>query len=117
MMAGNEHIDRQKALGWLEGDERMLEKVKAIFTKNVPSQVATLKGVIEAGDAAAAERLAHTIMGSSAMMGATVMSEHAARIEKSAINGDMASARLQYEEFVAEYWTVMEMLSSGGGKQ
>ena len=114
-MSGVGQIDRQKALGWLEGDEVMLVKMKAIFMKNIPRQVELLKDFLAAGETSSAERAAHTIMGSSAMLGATAMSEAARKIEQSAIGGDMAAARLQFVSFSEEYEKVVAELVADGG--
>lgn len=108
------HINTQNALHWLEGDERMFARIKAIFLKNVPSQVVQLKNHLDQGDIEATERLAHTLMGSSAMLGAGSMSEEARKIELCAIEGDSASARLHFERFAAEYEKVLAELVAEG---
>lgn len=115
-MNEHEQFDRRKVLKWLEGDERMFVKIKGIFMRNVPSQVEQLKAFLDAGDTVSAERAAHTIMGSSAMLGASVMSDEAGKIEQCAIDGDMNSARLHFTRFVGEYENVMEELAADGGK-
>lgn len=115
-MNGHEQIDRGKALRWLEGDERMFAKLRAIFMKNIPSQVESLRSSLDAGDNAASERVAHTIMGSSAMLGACGMSDAAGKVERSAIEGDMNTARLNFTKFVGEYEKVMAELAADGGK-
>lgn len=108
------HIDKQNALRWLEGDERMFDRIKAIFLKNVPVQVSQLKACLDNDDTTSAERLAHTIMGSSAMLGAGAMSEEARKIEQSAIEGDGISARLHFERFATEYEKVLAELVAEG---
>ena len=108
-------VDNRKALNWLEGDEQMLVKIKSIFVKNVPAQVALLKESLDAGDAALVERFAHSIRGSAAMMGASGMSNEAGVIEMFAIAGDLDSARAGYSRFYGAYERVMEALASGGG--
>src|ERR1043166_4602843 len=107
-MNEHEQFDKRKALQWLEGDERMFVKLKAIFMKNIPSQIEQLKTFLDAGDNSSTERAAHTIMGSSAMLGASAMSDEAGKIEQSAIAGDMNTARLHFTKFVGEYEKVME---------
>jgi HPt (histidine-containing phosphotransfer) domain-containing protein len=116
-MNEQKQIDKQKALQWLEGDERMFAKIKAIFMKNIPAQVESLGAFLDAGDRSSAERAAHTIMGSSAMLGASIMSDEAGKIEKSAIEGNMASARLHFGRFVEEYQKVMKELAADGDEQ
>ncbi|HXE96427.1 MAG TPA: Hpt domain-containing protein [Dongiaceae bacterium] len=115
-MNEHEQFDRLKALKWLEGDERMFVKLKAIFMKNIPSQVDQLKAFLDAGDDRSAERAAHTIMGAAAMLGASAMSDEAGKIEKSAIAGDLNTARLHFTKFVEEYEIVMEELAADGGE-
>lgn len=92
----------------------MFGRIKAIFLKNIPVQVAQLKAHLDSGDKDAAERLAHTIMGSSAMLGAGAMSEEARKVEQSAIEGDCVSARLHFEHFTAEYEKVLAELAAEG---
>jgi len=115
-MKDQEQIDRGKALHWLDGDDKMFARIKAIFNKNIPSQVDQLKGFLDAGDKASTELIAHTIMGSSAMLGASAMSDRAREIERSAIEGDMDSARLSFSVFFDEYEKVMVELTEEGGK-
>ena len=115
-MNDQEQIDRDKALHWLEGDEKMFARIKMIFKKNVPSQVDQLRRFLDADDNSSTELIAHTIMGSSAMLGACNMSDRAKEIERSAIQGDMDSARLSFTGFFDEYEKVMAELTEEGGK-
>ncbi len=113
-MKNQEQIDGSKALQWLEGDEKMFARIKTIFKKNVPAQVDQLRGFLDAGDNSSTELIAHTIMGSSAMLGASGMSDRAREIECSAIQGDMNSARLSFTDFIEEYEKVMAELGKEG---
>jgi len=74
-----------------------------------------LKESLDAGDTASVERLAHSMRGSAAMIGACVMSDEAGTIEMFAIAGDLDSARAGYSRFFGAYERVMEALASGGG--
>ncbi|MDD2365106.1 MAG: Hpt domain-containing protein [Desulfuromonadaceae bacterium] len=114
-MKESRQIDIIKALQWLEGDEKMFARIKAIFLKNVPAQVVELKEFLDSADLSAAERGAHTIMGSSAMLGATAMSEKARDIERSSMEGDLNSARNHYVEFIGEFQKVVDELTGDGG--
>ena len=115
-MKDQEQIDRVRALQWLDGDEKMFARIKMIFKRNIPSQVDQLRGFLDAGDKSSTELIAHTIMGSSAMLGASGMCDTAREIERSAIEGDMNSARLSFAGFVDEYEKVMAELAEEGGK-
>jgi HPt (histidine-containing phosphotransfer) domain-containing protein len=113
-VSGAKHLDLEQALLWLEGDERMLERIKAIFLRNIPGQVQDLGAALQRGDLGAAERMAHTIKGSAAMMGAPIMSQQAGRIEQSAIDRDLQQARLHFATIAAEYQEVMTALMGFG---
>ena len=110
-MSENEVIDSGKALHWLDGDVKMLEKIGAIFMKNIPAQVDMLGSFIKSGDGGSIERAAHTIMGSSAMMGAGKMSEEAGKIERYAMAGDLDSVEKHFSIFQREYEKVMQKLA------
>jgi two-component system sensor histidine kinase/response regulator len=115
-MHDQDPVDNRKALNWLEGDEQMFMKIKAIFIKNMPSQIMSLKDSLGGDDAASIERFAHSIRGSAAMMGAGVLSEEAGVIEMCAIAGDLNSARARFSTLFGAYERVMEALASEGGK-
>ena len=114
-MSAEQPVDLDKALQWLEGDRRMLERIRVMFLKNMPVQVAALEESLRLGDADAAERMAHTIKGSAAMMGAGRMSSLAAEVERSVMESDLpGEAALRFAEFFAAYRQVMVALTAYG---
>lgn len=113
-METENHLDSQKALAWLEGDEKMLLRLKALFVKNVPPQMERLKTHLATGDLAEAERLAHTINGSTAMIGATRMSESAKKVERSLIDGDLSGATALFAQMESEFRLVLGELNRAG---
>jgi HPt (histidine-containing phosphotransfer) domain-containing protein len=108
------HVDLDRALQWLEGDERMLERIRQLFMRNIPEQMRTLKEALDAGDLALVERMAHTIKGSASMMGALMMSQQAAVIEQYAMKRELAEAQGGYGAIADEYVLVMEALRALG---
>lgn len=113
-MSDQPPLDCGSALGWLEGDARMLEKLKILFIRNVPPQLEGLGASLDSGDIATAERLAHTIVGSTAMIGAKSMSARAGEVERSAMAGDLAGAKAGHEALKEEFNRVMSALGAGG---
>ena len=105
-----EHVDLGRALQWLEGDRRMLGRIRTIFLRNVPDQLHHLDLLLREGDAASAERVAHTIKGSAAMMGALALSRQAGRIEQLAIDGELDAARSAFAPLAEECAKVMQIL-------
>lgn len=114
-MSSDLQNNRGKTLQWLEGDEQMFCKIKTLFLKNIPGQVALLKEYLDAGENSSAAMTAHKIMGSSAMLGASSMSNEAEKIELSSSEGDIDSARLHFARFVGEYEKIMLELAEDGG--
>jgi HPt (histidine-containing phosphotransfer) domain-containing protein len=108
------HVDLDKVLGWLEGDRRMLERIRVLFLKNIPDQLQRLGESLERGDSGSAEREAHTIRGSSAMMGAVAMACQAGKIEQSVIERDLPKAQLQFSAILLESEQVIAVLRALG---
>ena len=113
-MSEAKHVDLDRALQWLEGDERMLERIRQLFMRNIPEQMRGLKEALDGGDFVLLERIAHTIKGSASMMGAVQMSQEAAVIEQHAMKRDLAAAQTGYPAIAAEYELVMEALKALG---
>jgi HPt (histidine-containing phosphotransfer) domain-containing protein len=67
-----------------DGDEELLARVAGIFVENTPALLAALRADIEAGNAVALSRSAHTLRGSLANVGAEHAASLAAEIEERA---------------------------------
>lgn len=115
-MNEQENIDSRKALQWLDGDERMLARIRDIFVRNIPPQMERLRACLDANDIVTAERLSHSIKGSAAMVGAVRMSDEAGKIEQSAIERDMDALWPLYAQLNEEYEKVMADLAAEGRK-
>lgn len=63
------------------------------FTSMAVETIATLEKALANGDAKAAEHAAHSLKGSSAMMGAALVRHASEAIEKAAARGDLTQAR------------------------
>ena len=77
----------------LMDDKDLAKEIGAAFLKDIPLQIAALKGYLDTGDATGAERQAHTIKGASANMGGVQLCAVAFEIEKAANTGDLDTAR------------------------
>jgi len=96
-------FDREGLLGRLMGDPDVTREVMDGFLDDIPRQIQALNGFLEARDAAAAHRQAHTIKGASASVGGERLRETALRVEKAAQAGDFAGARSLMAELEAEF--------------
>ena len=75
------------------GDSALAEIVIAGFLEDLPLQLRALTGFVEAGDAAGAERQAHTLRGAAAVVGAEALSRAAHRLEVAGAAGELAALR------------------------
>jgi HPt (histidine-containing phosphotransfer) domain-containing protein len=97
-----EILDINGALGRMEGDRELLEEVARLFLNECPKMLDGIRQASAAQDARVFERLAHTVKGSSANIGARALSQVAAEMEKQARSGDLHRASRQIERLAAE---------------
>ena len=86
-------FDRAGFLERVMGDADLAESVLAEFLTNIPLQIQTLVGYLDAGNAPSAERQAHTIKGASASIGGEAIRALAGKIEGEAKAGDLTAVR------------------------
>ena len=87
----------------LMDDEDLARMVVEGFLEDIPRQIAALKGYLETGDAAGAERQAHTIKGASANVGGEGLRAVAFEMEKAARAGDLSAAGRHMAELEAQF--------------
>jgi CheY-like chemotaxis protein len=90
--AAAEVIDVAAALERVEGDRELLEELARLFADECPKALGEIRQAWESGDAHLLERLAHTMKGSSASLGANQVSEAAFELEKHARSEGVANA-------------------------
>ncbi len=90
--------DRAGLLERLMGDEELVVIILQGFLTDMPRQIEALRGYLEAGDAAGAERQAHTIKGASANVGAEALRTLAVELEQMGKTGDLNSMKARMEE-------------------
>ncbi|MGH3003977.1 MAG: response regulator, partial [Gaiellaceae bacterium] len=81
-------LDSLRELG---GDDFLAEVIDT-FLADVPTLLATLRGALDAGDAAEVRRAAHTLKSNGATLGATEFAEVCRALEQRAKDGDLESA-------------------------
>ena len=79
---------RAEMLERLLGDEDLLREVCASFLADIPQKLDQLAEALGRGDLVASGRLAHTVRGASANVGAVSLSSLAAKMEQAAANGE-----------------------------
>lgn len=96
-------FDGQALLDRLMGDTALVQEVIAGFLSDIPRQMAALQSSLEKADAVAAERLAHTIKGAAANVGAEPLQHSAAAMEKAIHNGSLDSAPAQMASLLDQF--------------
>ena len=94
-----------------EGEPDILDELIERFLTDVPPQLVALKEAVEAGDAHSVERIAHTLRGSTANMGAVRMEAICAELEEMGRSEDLGAALRQIprlEEEIGHVRTVLE---------
>ena len=85
-------FDRKGLIARLMGDKDLVAKVVTRFLESMPSQMQSLRELLNAGNAANVERAAHGIKGAAANIGGERLRRAAFKIEEAANAGDLSSA-------------------------
>ena len=86
-------FDPDVLLRLLDGDREAADEIMAEYAADAPRQVVALREALEAGDADATRRHAHTLKGASANVGAEALRAAAYEVEKAGADGDLDAAR------------------------
>jgi HPt (histidine-containing phosphotransfer) domain-containing protein len=85
-------LDRLRQLN-VPGEPDVLTEVLDLFCRDVPPRLSRLAAAADAGDMAAAERVAHSIKGSAANIGARALQEASRVVEDAARRGDIVGVQ------------------------
>jgi len=85
-------LDSSAILDRVGGDVDFLEEIAALFAEDSPKLLGDIRRAIEAGNAGALERAAHTLKGSVANFGAEPAREAALQLEMMGRSGNLAPA-------------------------
>ncbi len=105
-----ETIDLDAALERLDGDRALFEELTLLFEDDCPKTVEGMRRAIALHDAKGLERLAHTLKGSSASLGALAVSEAAGEIERLAQSDNVDSTADQFQVLQDEIGRLFEEL-------
>jgi len=111
-----EVFDRAQADEATGGDDELLKEIVAIFLEDCPGMVEALGQAIDAEDAEAARRAAHTLKGSVSVLGAKALAAAAKEAEDQARTGDIEAAATAFaavEDETKRLLPVLEELLAG----
>ncbi|MBI4763224.1 MAG: response regulator [Deltaproteobacteria bacterium] len=104
-------FDQAGLMARLMDDEDLARKVVGGFLGDVPRQIEILKNCLEAGDAARAERQAHSIKGASANVGGQALGAMAFELEKAGKTGNLEAVRARLPELERQFARLKEAMS------
>jgi HPt (histidine-containing phosphotransfer) domain-containing protein len=111
-MAGNT-LDPDVVAGLRElGGSEMLSELAQMFFDDASSSLAALREAVEGDDARSVERVAHTLKGSSASMGAARMAEICSELQEAGASGDLSRAPALLERLEEEFGRARPALES-----
>ncbi|MFA6470737.1 MAG: response regulator [Candidatus Latescibacterota bacterium] len=105
-------FDKAGMLARLMDDEDLMYMAIDSLLGDLPLQIEALRNYLEAGDAASAERQAHTIKGASAAVGGEALRAAAFDMEKAAKSGDLKSVISRLPELDQQFERLKEALSN-----
>ncbi|NQU44705.1 response regulator, partial [bacterium] len=110
----NSHLlDRAGALERTGGDVELLEELYRLYLDDTPCQLQKIRESFEQDDHAVVERLAHSIKGASANIGALAVQEAARQVESAAREGKLDEAANAFQCLVSEFESVAAVLETG----
>jgi two-component system, sensor histidine kinase and response regulator len=93
-----------------EGEPDILDELIELFLGEVPTQLKALREAAQTGEAQSVERIAHTLKGSSANMGALRMEALCAELEEAGRSEDLSAASGQISRLEEEFGRVRAVL-------
>ena len=94
-------------------DEELAQKLIEVFLDDIPTQIETLRGHIEAGNISGVEHQSHTIKGASANVGGEALRAVSFEMEKAAKAGNLESVRSLLPEMVSQFGRLKDELRKG----
>jgi CheY-like chemotaxis protein/HPt (histidine-containing phosphotransfer) domain-containing protein len=96
-------FDRAGMMARMMDDEVLAKEVVEAFLNDIPRQIRTLQGCLEAADAPGTERQAHTIKGACANVGGEALRAVAFEMEKAARAGDLDAINARMTELKTQF--------------
>lgn len=109
------HLDPavvQSLLDMVDGDVAFVDDLVDTYLEDAQLQLASMRATVDAGDADALARPAHTLKGSSLNLGATRLAGICGQLESAARRAALGGAAELVEAAEAEYALVVEALAS-----
>lgn len=107
-------LDRPGAMERVGGDAALLEELLTMLLDQIQTALPELTQAIHAGDSHQLERVAHSLKGAAASLGAERFRQRAFELEMIGRSGDVASAGAALERLVDEERALRAAIAGGG---
>jgi two-component system, sensor histidine kinase and response regulator len=107
---GEDVFNEADLLERLMGDRDLAQVIVVGFLGDMVGQIDSLRASVEAADYSRAQRVAHTIKGAAANIGASLFKNAALEMEKAAESGNVETLRLSLPELQGRYVQLEETL-------
>jgi len=95
-LRGDELLDMDRALEYVQGDEEFLKEILQIFLEEIPQRVDSFQAAIADNDMKKMANLAHSLKGSAMAIGAAECHNLAKNVEEAAGNENKTETLTQY---------------------
>jgi PAS domain S-box-containing protein len=104
-------FDRAGLMARLMDDEDLARTIAEGFLEDIPRQIEALRGYLEAGDAAGAQRQTHTIKGASANVGGEALRALAFEMERAGKAGDLDAVKAHLAELEMQFDRLKQVMT------
>ncbi len=106
----SKHLETEETLARLGGDRELLGELYAAFAEDVPGKCNDLVAAVQAKDASAIMRRAHSLKGSAAAVGATGCRDLAVQLESKAEANDEGAVQQLIQQLKTEVDQVLVLI-------
>lgn len=106
-------VDKDEALGRLDGDLELWDEIRAIWLDDVPNLFAAVRGALDIRSCDGLRRASHALKGASANVGAARVAAVARDVERASPQGDWAALEQAVRKLSDEIDAARAELSSG----
>jgi two-component system sensor histidine kinase/response regulator len=110
------NLDHALALEHVGGDLDLLREIAVLFLDEYPRIMAEIRAALEASNAVALERAAHSLKGSVGNFGAQQASEAAMRLEAIGRSRDLSAAAAAFDQLTSAMHSLRPSLVALGGE-
>jgi CheY-like chemotaxis protein/HPt (histidine-containing phosphotransfer) domain-containing protein len=101
-------FDRATLFERLLNDEELMQMALEAFLDDIPRQLETMQGYLDAGDVSGVQRQAHTIKGAAANVNGEIVQALAHELEQAGMTGDLIAIRAGMNRLAAQFELLKE---------